>query len=329
MFGIIFKDHPKLERLLLPADFTLLPHAEGLRDREASEMAEMWLNMGPQHPMTHGLWNLRVKIDGETITEAEPVIGYLHRGLGEDGGEPRPMPQIIPMADRLCYGASFTWSHCILPDRRGPHGRRGARACASTSEPCPIELAEDRLHLMWLAAIGPDLGSTPIFLYAMRERELFLDLFQSLSGARMTYNYPRIGGVRNDVPPNFERDLVRMLDHFEKRLNEYEALFDRNAVFRMRMEDVGKLSAKEAMNLGVTGPNLRGSGVDYDLRRDDPYEVYDEVDFNVCVQEEGDAYARYRVRMDEMSDVRQDHPPDIKKMPKSGQSGSSRPATPR
>ena len=276
-------------------------------------MTEMWLNMGPQHPMTHGLWNLRVKIDGETITEAEPVVGYLHRGW-EKLAEHRMYPQIIPMADRLCYGASMSWSHlyCMAAEEM-----MGVEIPERAKYIRTIVLEAQRIgsHLMWLAALGTDLGSYTIFLYPMRERELFLDLMQNLCGARMTYNYPRIGGVRNDVPPNFERDFTKVLDHFEKRIPDYEALCDESTIFRMRTEDVGKLTAEQAKNLGVTGPNLRGSGVDYDIRRDDPYEAYADIDFNVCVQQGCDAYARYRVRMDEMYEsvdiIRQ----AIKKMP--------------
>jgi len=261
-------------------------------------MSEMWLNMGPQHPMTHGLWNLRVRIDGETIMESEPVIGYLHRGW-EKLAENRMYPQVIPMADRLCYGASMSWSHLYcstienmmeleVPDR------------AKYIRTVVLEAQRIGSHLMWLAALGTDLGSFTIFLYSVRERELFLDLMQGLTGARMTYNYPRIGGVRNDVPPNFERDFTRVLNHFENKINDYEALMDQSSVFRMRMEEVGYLSAEQAKNLGVTGPNLRGSGVEYDVRKDDPYEAYADMDFRVCYEKEGDAFARYRVRMDEM-----------------------------
>jgi NADH-quinone oxidoreductase subunit D len=173
-------------------------------------------------------------------------------------------------------------------------------------------------HLMWLAAIGPDLGNLTIFLYAIRERELFLDLFQALCGARMTYNYCRIGGVRNEAPPNWDRDVLRTLDYFEKRINEYEDLVDRNAVFRMRMEGLAYISGKDAVNLGVTGPSLRGSGVKYDIRHNDPYEVYDELDWHMCTRDEGDVYARYRVRIDEMRMSVQIVRDILKKMPKSG-----------
>ena len=277
-------------------------------------MAEMWLNMGPQHPMTHGLWNLRVKIDGETITEAEPVVGYLHRGW-EKLTETRTFPQIIPMADRLCYGASLSWSHCYcltaekLLDIEVPERAKYIRTIV-------LEAQRIGSHLMWLAALGTDLGSYTVFLYPMRERELFLDLMQDLCGARMTYNYPRIGGVRNDVPGTFERDFTRVLDHFEKKIPDYEALCDESTIFHMRMDGVGKLTSEQAMNLGVTGPNLRGSGVDYDIRRDDPYDAYSQVDFDVCVQKEGDAFSRYRVRMDELYESVKIIRQAIKDMPK-------------
>lgn len=250
--------------------------------------------------MTHGLWNLRVKADGEKITESVPVIGYLHRGW-EKMVEGRDYKQIIPLADRLCYGSSMTWSHlyCLtmeeLMDIEVPERAQWIRVIV-------LELQRIASHLMWLMAIGTDLGSYTIFIYCIRERELFLDLLMNLTGARMTYNYPRLGGVRNDLPENFERDTLRVLKLFETRIKEYEDLCDKTTSFRMRMEDVGMLSAADAMNLGVTGPSLRGSNVDADVRRDDPYEKYDEIDFEVCVEDGRDSYARYRVRMREMEE---------------------------
>lgn len=261
-------------------------------------MAEMWINMGPQHPMTHGLWNLRVKVDGETIVDAEPVIGYLHRGW-EKLTEHRTYPQIIPMADRLCYGASMSWSHlyCLtienLMDVKVPERAEYIRVIV-------LELQRIASHLMWLAAYGTDLGLLTGFVYCMRERELFLDLLQSVTGARMTYNYPRIGGVRNDLPPNFERDCLRVLDYFEKKIDEYEQIYDGSAIFRMRTEGVGMLTPADGINLGVTGATLRGSGVAVDLRKHDPYSVYPELDWEICAHPGCDCYGRYRVRMDEM-----------------------------
>jgi NADH-quinone oxidoreductase subunit D len=149
-------------------------------------------------------------------------------------------------------------------------------------------------------ALGTDLGSYTILIWSLREREVFLDRMVDLSGARMTYNYPRIGGVRNDIPVNFERDMNRTLDLFETRLREIEALTDENEAFRMRTVGIGKISAEKAINLGLTGPNLRGSGVELDLRRHDPYEVYEDLDFEVCTATDGDCWSRYRVRIDEM-----------------------------
>jgi NADH-quinone oxidoreductase subunit D len=163
-----------------------------------------------------------------------------------------------------------------------------------------LELQRIASHLMWLAAFGTDLGLLTAFVYCMRERELFLDLLQGVTGARMTYNYPRIGGVRNDLPPDFERDCLRVLDYFEKKIDEYEEIFDGSDIFLMRTQGVGALKPSDGMNLGVTGPTLRGSGVKIDLRKHDPYSVYDELDWSICTHPDCDCYARYRVRMDEM-----------------------------
>jgi len=279
-------------------------------------MAEMWINMGPQHPMTHGLWNLRVKVNGETITDSEPVIGYLHRGW-EKMVEDRQYPKIIPMSDRLCYGASMSWSHlfCLtaetLMEVEVPERAKYIRVIA-------LELQRIASHLMWLAAIGPDLGNMTMIEYGMRERELFMDSMQSFTGARMTYNYARIGGVRNDLPPTFERDTLRLFDYFEKRLDEYENLFDGSKAFRLRTEGLGILKPQDAINLGVTGPSLRGSGVKRDVRKDDPYDAYEDLDWDICVRDECDTYARYRVRMDEMRMSMQIVRDALKKMPKEG-----------
>jgi len=261
-------------------------------------MAEMWINMGPQHPMTHGLWNLRIKVDGETIIDAEPEVGYLHRGI-EKLCENRTYTQIIPIADRLCYGASLSWSHlyCMaVEDLMGlevPPRAEYIRVAA-------LEMQRIASHLMWLAAYAADLGAMIGFIYSMRDREVFIDLLQALSGSRITYNFPRFGGVAHDVPPNFERDSLRACDYMETKLKDYEDLYEGSKVFMLRNEGVGVLKKEDAMNLGVTGPPLRGSGVRYDLRKDMPYSVYPEMDFEPATHKDGDCYARYRVRMDEM-----------------------------
>ena len=277
-------------------------------------MAEMWINMGPQHPMTHGLWNLRIKVDGETIVDAQPEVGYLHRGI-EKLCEGKTYPQCIPLADRLCYGSSFTWSHlyCMavedLMKLEVPERAEYIRVLC-------IEMQRIVSHLMWLAAYAGDLGLGVGFSYTMRDREVFLDLFQALSGARITYNFPRIGGVARDLPQNFERDALRAIKYFEERLKEYEDLFDGSKIFMMRNVGIGILKKEDGINLGVTGPSLRASGVSYDLRKDRPYSVYEEMDFNVATHRDCDCYARYRVRMDEMYESCQIMKQALKKMPK-------------
>ncbi|MBE0517745.1 MAG: NADH-quinone oxidoreductase subunit D [Thermoplasmata archaeon] len=261
-------------------------------------MAEMWINMGPQHPMTHGLWNLRVKVDGETIVDAEPEVGYLHRGI-EKICENRTYPQIIPLADRLCYGSSLTWSHlyCMtVEDLMGVEVPERAEYIRVVT----LEMQRLASHLMWLAAYAVDLGMMAGFIYSMRDREVLVDLLQSLSGSRLTYNYPRIGGVAHDLPPNWDREALRACDYIETRLKEYEDLYEGSKIFMMRNVDVGLLSKEDALDLGVTGPPLRASGVKYDMRKDRPYSVYSDFDFEVCSRPEGDCFARYRVRIDEM-----------------------------
>jgi NADH-quinone oxidoreductase subunit D len=277
-------------------------------------MAEMWINMGPQHPMTHGLWNLRIKVDGETILDAEPEVGYLHRGI-EKLCEDRTYPQIIPIADRLCYGASLSWSHlyCLtIEDLMGvevPERAEYIRVAA-------LEMQRIASHLMWLAAYAADLGAMIGFIYSMRDREVFIDLLQALTGSRLTYNFPRIGGVAHDVPPNWERDSLRACDYMEKKLIEYEDLYEGSKVFMMRNQGVGVLRKQDAMNLGVTGPSLRGSGVRYDIRKDNPYSIYPEMEFDVATHPDGDCYSRYRVRMDEMYQSCRIIRQAVKKMPK-------------
>lgn len=261
-------------------------------------MAEMWVNMGPQHPMTHGLWNLRVKVDGETVVDAIPEIGYLHRGI-EKIGENRTYLQFIPITDRLCYAASMSWSYTFvmtteqLMNIQPPERAEYIRVII-------LELQRIASHLMWLAGYAVNLGQYTMFLYPMRERELFLDLLQMVTGNRLLYDYPRIGGVRNDLPSGFKGETLRVLDYFERKLEDYKNMLDNNEVFLMRNVGVGVLKPKDAINLGVTGPTLRGSGVKMDLRRDDPYSIYDRFDFDVCTEKEGDCYARYKVRMNEM-----------------------------
>ncbi len=266
--------------------------------QEKMNADKMWLTMGPQHPFSHGLWTLRVEVDGEIVTDAEPEVGYLHRGW-EKECEQRDYQKIIPMADRLCYSASMTWSHLFCKvaeealDIEVPERAQYLRVVAD-------EICRIQSHLMWLAAVGTDAGNLTIFLWALREREFMLDLNVRLCGQRLTTNYPRIGGVRNDMPYYFERDCLRGVERFEKALWDIVKLTDESSIFVGRVKGIGHISREECANLGITGPAMRGCGVDYDVRRDDPYDAYGDMDFYVPVYKDGDAYARFRVRIEEM-----------------------------
>lgn len=259
---------------------------------------KMWVIMGPQHPFSHGLWTLKVELDGEIITDAEPIVGYLHRGW-EKECENRPYAKIVPMADRLCYAASMTYSHlyCMTVEKaldiEVPEKAQYIRVVSD-------EICRISSHLMWLAAVGTDLGNFTVFLWCMREREYWMDLFVRLCGARMTTNYPRIGGVRNDITDLFDRDVDRCTEHFEKSLWDIITLIDDSSIFVSRMKGTGILTREQCVNLGITGPAMRGNGVDFDIRRDDPYETYGKIDFEVPVMNDGDSYSRYMVRVEEL-----------------------------
>ncbi|MFQ6106829.1 MAG: NADH-quinone oxidoreductase subunit D [Thermoplasmata archaeon] len=276
-------------------------------------MTKLWINMGPQHPMTHGLWNLRILVDGETVLDAVPVLGYLHRGI-EKLAERRTYQQIIPLADRLCYVSSlcFAHSYCLaVEEMMGleiPERAKYLRVIA-------LELQRLSSHLTWLMALGPDLGIATVLLYCLREREYVLDLLQLQTGARMNQNYPRIGGVAKDIPLNFEQRANRFIDKFTERLRDYDKILHESSAFLQRMQGVGHLSKEDAMAYGVTGPNLRGSGAKLDLRDHDPYEAYDQLDWEVQVRKEGDSLARYHVRMGEMRESCRIIRQALKKMP--------------
>jgi NADH-quinone oxidoreductase subunit D len=261
-------------------------------------MSEMWINMGPQHPMTHGLWNLRVKVDGELIVDVDPEIGYLHRGI-EKICEYRRYNEVVTLMDRTCYVAGIAWEQLYI---------MAAEEALNISPPPRAEYVRvlsqelQRLssHVMWYAAYVQDIGLMTPFLYGMRDRDLILDLFQSYTGARMTYEFMRVGGVRNDVPVGFTDRCRKVMDWFDQRLPEYEKVCDNSTIFLERTKGIGVLKAADCVNDGVTGPMLRAAGVDRDLRRDRPYSVYPELDFDVAVYDAPDCYGRYRVRMEEM-----------------------------
>ena len=245
-------------------------------------MAEMWISMGPQHPMTHGLWTLKIKVDGETVVDTVPDLGYIHRGV-EKICESRDFTQITTYCDRLCYASANTWSHSYIyaaEDLLGvevPERAEYIRLIA-------VELQRIASHLMWMGAYGPDTGNLSVMVWCLREREMMMDLLQELGGSRMHYNFPRIGGVKRDLPHGFAQRARSKLELFLQRIQEYEALFDESTVFLVRTQGVGYAKAEEMVNHGVSGPNLRAAGVNYDVRWAHPYSVYSELDWEPPVE---------------------------------------------
>jgi NADH-quinone oxidoreductase subunit D len=248
--------------------------------------------------MTHGLWNLRVKIDGELIVDVDPEIGYLHRGI-EKICEYRRYNEVVTLMDRSCYVAGIAWEQLYFMAAEQALGVEVPQR-AEYIRVMSQELQRLASHLIWYAAWVQDIGLITPFLYAARDRDLVLDLFQSYTGARMTYEYMRVGGVRNDIPVGFTDRCRGVMDWLEKKIHEYENLCDRSDIFLKRTVGVGILKAADCQRLGVTGPMLRSAGVARDLRRDRPYSAYPEVDFEIPTHEGADCFGRYRVRMEEM-----------------------------
>ncbi len=258
---------------------------------------ELTLSMGPQHPATHGVLRLVLDLDGETVTRCTPYVGYLHRGV-EKLMEHRNYFQIIPLTDRLDYISSMTNNigYCVAIEKlfsiQLPERAEYIRTITG-------EMARILNHLLWLATHALDIGAMTVFLYCFREREKLLDLFERLCGARLTVSYPRIGGVKNDVDTQWLDDLYQFTEEFPSRIEQYETLIDQNRIWLRRTKGIGVISAEEAVNWGLSGPTLRGSGVSYDIRKAMPYGVYDRVKWEVPTGKNGDVYDRYRVRMEE------------------------------
>jgi NADH-quinone oxidoreductase subunit D len=259
---------------------------------------EMTLNMGPQHPSTHGVLRLVVDLNGETVVGIDPRPGYLHRGI-EKWMESRTYHQIIPMTDRLeyisCMNNNLGWVVAVekLAGITVPERAQFIRTVTA-------ELGRIQAHLLWLGTHALDIGAMTVCLYCCRERELILDLQEMVSGARQTMSYVRIGGVRNDVPRAFLDKCREFTELFPKRLEEYDTLIRENRIWLKRTVGIGVMTAKEAVDYGLTGGTLRGSGVDYDLRKVEPYAAYDKVEFDVPLGKNGDVYDRYLVRIGEM-----------------------------
>jgi NADH-quinone oxidoreductase subunit D len=261
----------------------------------------MMLNMGPQHPATHGVLRLKVTLEGEIVRDVECVLGYLHRGvekLFEDGS----YLQAIPMTDRLDYLAAMHNNYALC---HGVEKLMGAQVPEKAQYIRAITTEVQRVasHLLWLGAFGLDMGAITVFWWAVRDREGAISLLERLSGARLTYNWFRIGGVKNDVPAGWTDEALRWVRYMRIRMQEYENLLVDNDIIRLRTIDVGVMPRDMAINYGTSGPMLRASGVDWDLRRDQPFNpVYQKVKWNVVTRKEGDVYARFLVRLGEMKE---------------------------
>ena len=340
LMGIRFEGHPDLRRILLPEDydeghplrkdfpaegrgwrsrFEFLPRldepasewseAEIPNDQRHQFMAgdtlssskrttEMLLNMGPQHPSTHGVLRVVLELDGERISKAVPDMGYLHRGV-EKLAEGLHYMQVIPHTDRLDYTCAMTNNYAYV---RAVEKLVGVEIPERAEYVRTIIAEMQRIvgHLFWLGTQALDIGAMTVFFWTFREREVLLDLFEKLCGARLTLNYYRIGGVDSDLTLEIINALKEFLKTFPEHIKEYDTLLQTNRIWLSRTKGVAVISAEDAINFGLTGPTLRGSGVAYDIRKLEPYGVYDQVEWDVPVGKDGDTYDRYWIRIEEM-----------------------------
>jgi len=274
---------------------------DGLRhlvSERALEGETVLLNMGPQHPSTHGVLRLLLELDGETVVNCIPDIGFLHTGI-EKNMEAKTYEKAAVMTDRLDYlnnlGNNLVYCLAIekIAELDVPPRAQAIRVLLT-------ELQRIASHLVWLGTHALDLAAMSVFLYCFREREMILDIFEMVSGQRMMTTYFRPGGLWRDVPVEFEEAVRQFIRIFPKRIDEYESLLTKNPLFLERTKNIGVLSATDAIRCGVTGPSLRASGIAHDLRKARPYSGYEQYDFIIPTRTEGDTYARYLVRMEEM-----------------------------
>jgi NADH-quinone oxidoreductase subunit D len=281
-------------------------HDTAARAAQAAEDAadihgeKMVLNMGPSHPATHGVLRIVLELDGEVITKADPDVGYLHRG-DEKIAENMTYTQFIPYTDRLDYLAPLAnnVAYALAVEKLlGIHDKLPPR-CQYIRVMC-AELARISAHLLGLGAFAMDTGAVTVFLLTFTEREKIYNLAEAASGARLTTSYTRIGGLMRDIPPTWCAQVKQFCDEFEVSLAEAETLLTRNRIWVDRLRDLGVVSKEMAVDYGLSGPNLRGSGIDWDLRKNQPYLCYQDLEFDIPIGSVGDCYDRYLVRMEEM-----------------------------
>ncbi len=258
----------------------------------------MTLNLGPQHPATHGVLRVILELDGETIVKATPDLGYLHTGI-EKTAEDKLYYKVIPLTDRMDYLApmSNNLGYVLAVEKllgiEVPEKVKWSRVLLT-------EITRLNNHLVWLGTHALDVGAMSMLLYTFRERELIMDIYESVSGARMMSSYFRVGGLACDLPLDFDKKVKNILKVFPERMNEYENLLTNNRIWIKRLTNVGRITAEQALNMSLTGPLLRSTGVSYDVRKAEPYSGYENFDFDVPVGKTGDCFDRYLIRMEEM-----------------------------
>jgi len=262
------------------------------------ESDSMLINIGPQHPATHGVLRLVCELDGETVRRVIPHIGYLHSSF-EKLGEYRTYNQVVPLTDRMDYLAPLIYNCAYAMAVEKLMGIEVTERCKVTRVIC-MELDRIFSHLLWLGTTAIDVGAFTPFLYSFQQREKIYKLHEALTGARITTSATRVGGMMADLPADWIAGVQDFIDHFPKTLDEVDRLLTNNAIHLGRTQDVGAISAEDAVNYGFTGPNLRASGVAYDRRKDAPYYDYETYDWEVAVGTYGDCYDRYLVRFEEM-----------------------------
>ena len=330
-FGIIFINNPDMRRLFLNIDWKGYPLRKDYNDdpninpvstenERQTDFTDVWtetpdgkvvkherrifaaddfvVNIGPQHPATHGVLRFRTAIDGEIIKKIDIYLGYIHRGV-EKICEGLTYPQTLHFMDRLDYFSAHPYHHCLcmlIEEAAGIQISRRAQVIRVLMD----ELSRIASHCLFIGTYCMDLGATTMLFYTLRVREQILDIMEKTCGARMTFNYDCIGGVMQDLHPDFVKDVHALLDVLPANIKEYNKIFTGNVIAKNRMENIGVLTRHDAISWAVTGPNGRGSGWACDVRKCAPYSIYPELEFDEIVRTEGDSMARFKVRMDEM-----------------------------
>ena len=327
-FGIIFLNNPDMRRLFLNIDWKGYPLRKdydpdsnhwSIESERQTDFTNEWIerdgklvkeehrifmpddfvvNIGPQHPATHGVLRFRTAVDGETIKKIDIYLGYIHRGV-EKICEGLTYPQTLHFMDRLDYFSAHPYHHCLcmlIEEAAGIEISKRAKVIRVLMD----ELSRIASHCLFMGTYCMDLGATTMLFYTLRVREQILDIMERTCGARMTFNYDCIGGVMQDLHPDFVKDVHALLDTIEPNLKEYDTIFTGNVIAKGRLEGVGVLTRKDAISWGVTGPNGRASGWACDVRKCEPYAVYDEVEFDEVVLHAGDSMARFKARIEEI-----------------------------